>query len=89
MTLPTLAEEGLSLHVLTWDFPSRYVQSTQTYAVPVMRRSGGLLLAIPSGFLAPSALVAAQGVAAAFLLGPSESVLDERGEEQSLDMEAL
>ena len=86
MTLPTLAEEGLSLHVLNWDFPSQYVQSTQTYA-------GGLLLAIPSGFLAPSALVAAQGVADNSLLGPSESVhfpmcvLDEQGEEQSLDME--
>ena len=58
-----------------------------------MRRSGGLLLAIPSGFLAPSALVAAQGVADNSLLGPSKSVhlpmcvLDEQGEEQSLDME--
>ena len=42
MTLPTLAEDGLSLQVLTWELPSRYVQKWRCPACHTFRLFGSV-----------------------------------------------
>ena len=54
--LPSLAEGQLNLHLLRWTGEGKSSLLEAAYAVPVLSRSEGVILAIPPGFLAPTLL---------------------------------
>ena len=88
-----LADGAPSSLALTWEQEERTAPLAEAPAIPVMKRQGGLLLAIPSGFLALSALEGGEESDPHALVGPYQQlrvpfgVLDEQGLEVPLDTE--